>query len=239
MSRRRDRRPVTRCGVIGAGRLGRALSERLLASRQVAIYDLDVRKGKQLAKVLAVEFLYLEALLAEVEAVLLCIPGEALEPFFDELGDGPPAGRRGWPTFVNLATGVDTAALRARLGRHDLDILGAKPVGQFAAIRAGLPTTFVTGPGEPQDIAWLADLLADLGQVQVADEALVGPLNRRATEMALRFCRRFEAELGSLEGEPALGSALRNLVVGTVLDYPPSPDNPYTREILQNLGGQG
>jgi hypothetical protein len=74
--------------------------------------------------------------------------------------------------------------------------------------------------------------------VIVADEAAVGPLNRLATTWALDLCLRLTRHAGGLEAGPQLAAAaLHSVVVGTVLDYPPAPENDYAQGLLHDLQG--
>jgi pyrroline-5-carboxylate reductase len=221
-----------RIGILGAGRLGRALSARLRESCEVAVYDVDARKGKQFAKQHGLAFLYEEDLLGFADLLLLCVPATAVEDFFRRLDRG----RSRHPVYLNLATDLDTPALVRAQGLNGLKVIGLKPIGQFVAIQHRLPTVFVTAHADAGDLDRLAAVFREVGVVQEGDEGKVRAINGRATELALRFCRGFEETLLPLAGDNAWArSALRNVAVGTILDYPPDEDNDYTRRILREI----
>jgi pyrroline-5-carboxylate reductase len=220
-------------GVLGAGRLGRALAARLRPHAKVALCDADPRKAKQAAKQLGAEW-YTEAeILRFSEILLLCIPAAEVERFFrrvDTEWEGPH------PLYLNTATDLDTPPLVRELGLRRCRVIGLKPIGQFATIARGVPVTFVTAHDAPAELAWVRRLCEPLGPVRVGDEHRVGLLNRAATRLALRFCLSFREELAELGDDAGwTDSALRGVVAGTLLDYPPDRDNAYTAGILREL----
>lgn len=221
-----------RIGILGAGRLGRALSARLRESCEVALYDADARKGKQFAKQHGLSFLYEEDLLGFADLLFLCLPAAEVEGFFRRLDRR----RSRHPVYLNLATDLDTPTLVRAQGLDGLKVIGLKPIGQFVAIQHRLPAVFVTAHTDAGDLERLAAALREIGVVRVGDEGKIRAINGRATELALRFCRGFEEILLPLAGDEAwTRSALRNVAVGTILDYPPEEDNEYTRRILREI----
>ena len=212
-----------RLGIAGAGRLGGALAVRLAgAGHAVLVHDRDAGAARAVAGRGIRRTADPGRLVARCGAVLLCLPTPEVAPFLSAHG---PAARPG-TLFLNLATSLPTAELRAAV--PGLRLAGLKPVGQFRAIRLGLPTLFVTEPEAAVELAALRALVAPLGTVIVADEAAVGRLNRLATSWALDLCLRLTRHAGDLEAGPQLAvSALHSLVFGTMLDSPPAPDNEY------------
>jgi|HubBroStandDraft_3_1064219.scaffolds.fasta_scaffold00917_2 hypothetical protein len=231
----REPRRGGRVGIVGAGRLGSALAFRLARqAREVVLYDRDPAAARRAAAGGRVRWVRRpERLLASAGAILLCLPPAEIEPFLarhhDAVGGATPV--------CNLATSLSTAALRRSPGAAGLDLVALKPVGQFLAIRFGLPTLFVTEPRERRRLAALQELVAPLGVVVAGDEEAVGRLNRLATLQALSTCVTFLRE-GEALGFPAalLEAALHNVVAGTILDFPPEAGDGYAQELLAGLG---
>lgn len=221
-----------RIGIVGVGRLGTALGSRLRESHEVVVCDVDARKAKQVAKQGGFTHLYLDELLDRVELLLVCIPPQEVARFFRTL----PGGRARHPLYVNTATSVDTLALVEALGLDHLRIVGLKPVGQHSAVQQRTPFVFVTASANAEELAVLRRVFGPLGQVVVGDERKVGPLNRLATRVALQAGLRFVEEARSLAVDDEwTQSAVRSVMAGTLMDYPPEPDNAYTASVLREL----
>lgn len=223
---------ITKIGILGTGRLGKALGSRLREFYPVFAYDADAKKGKQVCKRLGFTFLYQKELLDSVDVLLLCIPPGEIAGFFR----GLEPERHQHPVYLNTATRVDTPELIQELGLRHLKVIGLKPIGQFTAVRQRIPLVFITAHTDAEDLKALERVFHPLGTLLQGDERKVGPLNRLATKLALRFCRAFESEVRSCTEDPVwVASALRSVAVGTMLDYPPAEDNAYTASILEEL----
>jgi hypothetical protein len=223
---------VVSVGVLGTGRLGRELAKRLADSCQVVAWDADVKKAKQFTKQHNLSFAQDPEQLLHSDVLLLCLPAPAIVTFLREL----PTERHYRCVFVNLATGLDTPWLRETLRHQHFKIIGVKLIGQFAAIRQCIPLTLVTSHDDPQDLKLLQRVFGPIGHLSQGKEKSVQEINRAATKLALQFSKQFEAIIRPYACEPAWTvSALQNVVVGTLLDYPPELDNAYTRELLDEL----
>jgi hypothetical protein len=221
-------------GVVGTGRLGKVLASRLSPRFSVAAYDCDVRKAKQFCKQVGITFLYPDELARESDLILLCLPGDQVLPWLLGPGSQAPAG----VVFVNLATELPTSTLVIDPRLTALAVVGLKPVAQFMALECGLPGLFVTDTTDSSLRETLAAVFASLGRVVAGDEAVVGAINREATAAALRFCAEWTGAVTSATPD-LLDAALKNVVVGTILDYPPDPGNGYTNRILDAIRGAG
>jgi pyrroline-5-carboxylate reductase len=221
---------VRRIGVVGTGRLGKVLAGKLAPRYTVAAHDRDVRKAKQFCKQAGITFLYPEPLARWAELFLLCVPAAEVLPWILNPGSLADPGA----VFVNLATDLPTHDLAADPRLAGRTVIGLKPIAQYVALERGLSGLFVTGTRDPQLKGTLAEMFAALGRVVTGDEGVVRAINRTATAAALRLCAGWAAALPEADAE-AVESALKNVVVGTILDYPPDTDNAYTNRILGTL----
>ncbi|MFF8905386.1 NAD(P)-binding domain-containing protein [Streptomyces olivaceoviridis] len=226
-------------GIAGTGRLGTVLAARLKDRFAVLLYDTDRACARRAAATTALPVTDAETLVT-ADAVLLCVPPEKTDDALLGLARrAARAGRR--PLFVSLATSVPTARLRSLLARSPdllgIDVVGLKPVCQFAALARGVPTVLVTqDTGRLDELRHLA---SGLGTLLVGDESVVGPVNRAATKAALRACDGLADELSARGVDPLLvRAAVRNVLAGTALDHPPAPDNSYTRSVLAELAAE-
>ncbi|MFI8083909.1 NAD(P)-binding domain-containing protein [Kitasatospora sp. NPDC086009] len=218
--------------VVGLGRLGSVLADRLAERFPVLLNDSDPAVARRVAAELSLPDMDQREILSAADTVLLCVPPQETAAALRRLAAlTEQVGRRA--LFVNMATSVPTEDL-PDLG---VEVVGLKPVCQFTAVALGLKTVLVTSA--PRRIGLLRTLAADLGEVVLGPEACVGPANRAATKAALRACAELAAELTG-RGLPTdiVRAAIRNVFVGTALDYPPSDANPYTRSVLEEIAGE-
>lgn len=218
--------------VVGLGRLGAVLADRLAERFPVLLNDSDPAVARRVAAELSLPDMDQREILSAADTVLLCVPPQETAAALRRLAAlTGQVGRRA--LFVNMATSVPTEDL-PDLG---VEVVGLKPVCQFTAVALGLKTVLVTSA--PRRIGLLRTLAADLGEVVLGPEACVGPANRAATKAALRACADLAAELTG-RGLPTdiVRAAVRNVFVGTALDYPPSDANPYTRSVLEEIAAE-
>ncbi|WP_395297472.1 NAD(P)-binding domain-containing protein [Kitasatospora hibisci] len=218
--------------VVGLGRLGAVLADRLAERFPVLLNDSDPAVARRVAAALSLPDMDQREILSAADTVLICVPPQETETALRRLAAlAEEIGRR--PLFVNLATSVPTD----RLPELNVEVVGLKPVCQFTAVALGLKTVLVTSA--PRRIGLLRTLAADLGEVVLGPEKVVGPANRAATKVALKACAELAAELAG-RGLPTdiVRAAIRNVLVGTALDYPPSDANPYTRSVLDEIAAE-
>ncbi|WP_159039623.1 NAD(P)-binding domain-containing protein [Streptomyces sp. TP-A0356] len=230
-------------GVLGAGRLGRALAARLAGRLTVAVSDAEASAADDLAHGLGVPAYGPAELAARCDVVLVCVPPPAVAAAIascrgDAAGGGATVPKA---VFANLATSVPTGRLREDPRLRDLTVVGLKPVCQYTAVAHGVPTVFVTSVAG--QLPLLRAVVGELGTVLLGDETVeesVGAVNRIATMAALRACSALREELSGLVADPAvIASAVTNVFAGTAVDFPPDPANPYTAALLRELTAAG
>jgi hypothetical protein len=220
-------------GILGAGRLGRALANRISPRLRTAISDCD--SG---AAVSGLPFHDPPGLAERCDVILVCVPPSQVAAAIASCSHPGPV-------YLNMATSVRTSALASDPRLGGLTIAGFKPICQYLAIGSGAPTVFVTSAAAKLQL--LREVAGDLGPVtlvsEIAEDA-VGAVNRIATLAALRACTALDAELrdgtdpgvAALAGTPGVvAAAISNVLAGTALDYPPDPANPYIAALLQTL----
>ena len=218
-----------KAGILGAGRLGKALALRLREKCEVAIFDTSAKLAKQFAKQNGLIFLYEEDLCLFSDFLVLAVPPSAVE----EVARRVEAREKGVSLLLNTATSTHTAEIAARLSLRRTRLVGFKPIGQFAAIQQGIKVVFVTAHSNETDLAFLSEAFSDVGLIRHGDERSVQTLNREATRLALRFGGELTAAMQSITADPEwIASALRGCAAGTILDYPPDPANTYTAALF-------
>ena len=223
---------MERIGIVGVGRLGSVLARRLATRYEVLVWDQDPEALRRAAARPDVKAAPFEKLGGVCGVVLLCVPaGEVLAV----LREAARLGAHN-PLYLSLATAVSSDELgKAGLAMR-LRVAGVKVVGQFTAIEHGLPALFVTSHEDAGIRHEIQEVLGDLGEVVAGEEDRIAALNRTAARLALQTGATF-AKACEQMGIPSgwQEAALRNVLVGTLLDYPPETANSYTRAILEEL----
>lgn len=217
-------------GILGAGRLGRALAARISVRLPTVVSDIDEAPARSFAAGAAISFGDPPALGRRCDVVLVCVPPEQVA---GAIASCAAAG----PLYASLATSLRTRDLLADPRLCGLAVAGLKPVCQYTAIAHGLPTVFVTASAG--HVPLLQEVVGGIGSVIAVPpptEDAVGRINRAATLAALRACASLQEELAEFAAYPDLAmAAIRNVLAGTALDYPPGPGNSYTAALLETL----
>jgi hypothetical protein len=218
-------------GVLGVGRLGRALATRIRPRLPVVLSDVEPGAVGGLGLPVS----DVEELGGRCDLMLVCLPPPVVADALAACAGGPL--RRGL-VVANLATSVPTGVLRADPRLAALTVAGLKPVCQYRAVAHAVPTTFVTASAA--QLPLFRTVLRDVGTVLLGDEDMVGTINRAATLAALRACADLTDELAGLtDDERLISSAITNVFAGTAVDYPPDPANGYTAALLETLRAEG
>lgn len=218
-------------GVVGVGRLGRVVARKLCARHDVLVYDVAEQALRATVEDAAgrIAVASFEVIASRASHVLFCTQApETLELL-----------RRASelelirPLYVSLVTRLSEREMRDREIAPRLRVASAKVVGQFKAIEAGLPALFVVSDAEQVNAL---ELLGCMGSVVVGPEQHVSVVNRTATRAALEVAERFLDGMGQLDvpAEMAM-AALRNVLVGTLLDHPADPGNEYINSLLREM----
>ena len=223
--------PLT-VGILGTGRLGRALAGRLTPRLGLRLADADAATAARLGRELGVPVDEPEKLASTCDVVLLCVPPEQIRPaLLAAVGAARPG-----TTFVNTATSCPTGELADDPRLRGVEVVGLKPVCQYLAVTHRVPTVFVTGSA--RSVPLLRRVVGEIGTVLTGDESVVGPLNRAATLAALAACELFGAQARALTDDPRLiRAAVNSVLAGTAMEFPPDPANPYTSALLTLLHG--
>jgi pyrroline-5-carboxylate reductase len=223
----RGARPGGAVGIVGLGRLGRALAARLSGGREVVGFDVVPARQDQVARDLSIRGAPDLDAVAGCALALICTPGQAVLDVAATL-------RRRSPSclLASLATVLPpehVAAIRAR------GVVVLRMIGQFKAVELGLRPLFVAEADGPA-VGAFAALLEGVGATVSGSEEEVAVANQVAATAALRACRQLEREWSRRGLRPEfLAPAVQNIVAGAAADYPPDAGNWYARAILRAL----
>ena len=220
-------------GVIGAGRMGSILVERMMAGNEVLLYDADPAAAKVVA-----ESFRLKAVTAlsglVVDALVLAVPDTAVKSCLDLLLENKVQA-----VVFNVATNISREML-AKMSGAKLRSLNVKIIGHAGEMSRGARPVIVIDQG-PKDWVELArQLFNQVGTVVVGEADQVKQINVIATEEALKAAVAIERTLcaaGIVNGEMIRG-ALSQVAPGVLKAFAEDDLGPFARGIVDSLRGK-
>lgn len=219
-------------GIVGVGRMGEAIAQRLPKDINLLLADKDVNRTKKLARVLSARAKSVRETFLESDAVLLIVPPASIYPLVKKYNDIMKSNA----LLVNMATSIQTDKVRREIKRKDVKVVGAKVVGQAYAILKGDKAAFLLSTNEPSAVNLLRYLFDSIGKVIVCDEMLAEKINNEATRFGLRLAIDLRKQLEKIcTSEDLIDVAIKTVAAGTIQDYPPNGSNEYIEERLKEL----
>ncbi|HET7529351.1 MAG TPA: hypothetical protein VFJ98_00150 [Mycobacteriales bacterium] len=219
-----------RVGIIGSGRLARALVARLPPGT-----DLVVLARRPLSAPLPrpAEVSTAPDVLAGVTVVVAAVPGEAVG---DVIATAAPVLSAG-TVVCNAATDAATPPVAARF--PDLTVVGTKFIGQAGEIERGARGVVVVDGAAPEVLAELTALFAGIGPVVAMDESAVLRINTAVAEEMVRAVSAIRGRLAEVDVPPDVATvALSTLAVGILRSLADGTAGPFVRRIVDRLAAE-
>lgn len=217
-------------GVIGAGRMGRILAERIAADHEVVLYDADIQGVAVVAESLKVTSVdSLSAL--NVDALVLAVPDNAVAPCLAELQESGNI-----LNVFSVATNISRETL-AGLEREGLRCLNVKIIGHAGEMGRGAKPTIVIDRGTSEMIRMAQLVFANVGHAVIGDADQVKLINGVATEVALKAAVSIENALkaAGISDTLMIRGALSQVAPGVLKAYSDDDLGPFARKIIASL----
>ena len=217
-------------GIIGAGRMGKKLSERLSGRHEVFLYDADPAAAQ--ATALALGLRASTDLAGEsADALVLAVPDAAVRPCIEIL-----LAQQATATVFNVATNISREML-AEMAGTSLRALNVKIIGHAGEMGRGGQPVIVVDAIDQELAAVAAELFAAVGSVVVANADVVQTINVIATEQALRAAVLLEQALrtAGIENWEMIHGALSMVAPGVIKAYAEDDLGPFARKIIAAL----
>lgn len=192
-----------RVGVVGAGRMGRALVVRLSDDHDMVVVSrrtgsMSLPGGREIA--VGDD----PAALRECALVLLAVPAHEVAAALARVAPHlqPSA------IAVNLATELPTS----ELDTDGVRVIGCKIVGQSARIEGGAPAALIVDGATDDERALLLSVLSPLGVVLNGPESLVATVN----DLVARRMITAQFELAAALEQAGLPPEARDVAIGTL-----------------------
>ena len=219
-----------KAGIIGAGRMGKILAERLAGRHEVFLYDADPAAAQAAAQALglrAATDLAGEA----ADALVLAVPDAAIKPCIELL-----LAQQTTAMLFSVATNISREML-AEMAGASLRALNVKIIGHAGEMGRGGQPVIVVDKADPALAAVAAELFAPVGSVVVAEADLVKTINVIATEQALKAAVAIEQALcaAGIDDRAMLDGALSVVAPGVLKAYAEDDLGPFARKIIAAL----
>ena len=223
-----------KAGIIGAGRMGKILAERLAGRQDVFLYDADPAAAQAAAQALG---LRAAADLAgeAADVLVLAVPDAAVKPCIEML-----LAQQTTAMVFSVATNISREML-AEMAGASLRALNVKIIGHAGEMGRGGQPVIVVDEADPALAAVAAELFAPVGRVLVAEADLVKTINSVATEEALKAAVAIEQALcaAGIDDPAMIGGALSVVAPGVLKAYAEDDLGPFARGIVCALRAEG
>lgn len=216
-------------GLVGVGRMGRALAVRLAKEHDVCIFDRDQVRLEAVARELSLAKMESIEEIAQLGTVILAVPDREVIScikFFNQLPHSLVA--------INIATNVNRHSIRETAAGH-VRCISAKIVGHADEMMLGQKPLIIADdhPGELVEI--VRTIFAPAGDVIVGRADIVSLINTIAAEKVLSAAVGIEEALRQqkITDPEIVKAAIRQVAVGTLKAYADGDLGPFAREIVQ------
>lgn len=216
-------------GLIGIGRMGRVLAQRLKDHVELTIYDRDPENMAVTQKELGVRTASGLEDLAGLGAVILAVPDpEVINCIKDFNQLKTPM------VIINIATNVAQHVLEETAAKH-VRCIGVKFVGHAGEMALGLTPVIIVNerPAELTDV--VKKIFAPVGQVMVGKADIVSYINTSAAEKALEAAVNIEEGLKQqgITDPDIIKSAIRQVAAGILKAYADQDLGPFARQVVR------
>ncbi len=221
-------------GVIGAGRMGKRLAQRLSGKHDVFLYDADPAAAQAAAQALGLRAAA-DLTGESADALVLAVPDMAVKPCIEML-----LAQQATALVFNVATNISREML-AEMAGASLRALNVKLIGHAGEMGCGGQPVIVVDEAEPALAAVAAELFAPVGSVVLANADVVQTINVIATEQALKAAVMLEQALrtAGIENWQMIHGALSVVAPGVIKAYAEDDLGPFARRIIAALREEG
>ena len=217
-------------GVIGAGRMGRILAERIATEHEVVLYDANIQGAAVVAE--SLKLMSADSLSElNVDAIVMAVPDSAVAPCLAALHETGKVF-----TVFSVATNISRETLTA-LACEGLRCLNVKIIGHAGEMGRGAKPVIVIDRGNSEMVCLAQQLFAKVGHLVTGDADQVKLINGVATEEALKAAVSIEKALMAAGISDALmiQGALSQVAPGVLKAYSEDDLGPFARKIVNAL----
>lgn len=216
-------------GLIGVGRMGKALAARLGDQFDLTIFDRDTVRLLAVADEYGLKSAACIEDMSDLGTIILSVPDREVIScikIFNQMQKPLKV--------INIATNVDRHVLRETPAKH-VQCISAKIVSQADEMILGQRPVIIVDERPPELVPLATEIFRAAGEVIVGRADLVSLINTIAAEKILTAAVNIEESLlHQGVADPAIiKAAIRQVAVGTLKAYADSNLGPFAREIVQ------
>lgn len=218
-------------GLVGTGRMGRALAAGLADTADLYLFDRDAARLKTIAAELKLPAVENMEELVNLGTVILAVPDrEVISCIKDFNQQSQPL------QVINIATNVGRRVLQQTSARH-VRCINAKFISQADEMLLGQRPVILIDDWPPELVPAVRQLFQAVGDVIVGRADLVAAINKSAAETVLTAAVNLEETLRqqNITDPKIIKAAIRQVAVGTLKAYADSDLGPFAREIVQSV----
>ncbi len=218
-------------GLIGVGRMGRALAAKLVDHVILCVYDREFSKMEALANGLNVSNAEGMEQIARLGTVILAVPDSEVINCINIFNNMPHP-----VTVINVATNVKQKTLEETAASH-VKCIGVKFVGHAGEMLLGQRPVVIVDERVPELVPRVEEIFQLVGQVIVGDSDIVSEINTIAAEHVLAAGVHIEAGLRqqNITNPIIIRSAIRQVAAGTLKAFADGNLGPFAQEIVHNI----
>ena len=227
-------RNMMKVGLIGIGRMGKALVSRLKGHVEITIYSRDKEYTAKIASELGVNFAGKIEKIADNEAIILAVPDQEIPACIREFN------QLGYHShLISIATNV-TQQILDEAADGQVTCIGVKFIGQADEISAGDPPVIVINSYPRELVPVAKKIFVPVGDVIVGQADMVAKINYITAQKVIEAAVKIEKELreqGYMQ-DSLIHTAIRQVGVGVLKAYSYHNLGPFGRKIEQEVRAQ-
>ena len=217
--------------VVGAGRMGSVVAERLPKSTKKIIIDIDLEKARRLAgKVDGIPSDSLESA-GEADLVAVVLPAPVLNETVNRLLNGVKKGA----IILNMATTahIDPALFKKN---KDISIIDAKVLGHARSISRGEPGIIVVKCDDEGLFDFIKEQLSGFYKVVKGEADLVEKINKVGSTEGIKAAVKVRKKLSKLNiPEEWIDVAIRTVCAGTMKSFADNDLGHFALELVKKV----
>lgn len=217
-------------GLMGAGRMGEAVAQRLRGKAMLLINDVDQEKARNLAEKVGGQAVELDQL-GKAPMIIMALPAEVMAEATASLKGVISADT----LLLNIATSCPKQVLIDVLGNAK-QVVSVKFVGHAKEMLQGEDPTIVVDAPDEMTASKVTEVFKPLGKVILGSEEVVAQLNVLGATEAVRTALRIKAEMEKM-GLPLdlYEAVIRGVTAGTMKAYASGDMGPFVQSLVEKI----
>lgn len=216
-----------RVGIIGTGRMGKILAQRLARRHEVFLYDADPAAARAAAAALGLQAVA-ELTEQQADSWVLAVPDMAIKPCIEML-----LAEKITSAVFSVATNISREML-AEMAGATLNCLNVKIIGHAGEMGLGCCPVIVVDDADAALAQIAVVVFEPAGNVLIAEADLVKTINSIATAEALKAAVALEQALcaAGIGDQVMINGALSQVAPGVLKAYAEDDLGPFARGIV-------